>query len=237
MMAEAGAPVSEGFAELQADHAAKGRTAMFVSEGGRVIGLVTVSDPVKPNARQAVETLRADGIEVVMATGDAKATAEAVGQAVGVSRIEAGMTPESKHELVLALRRQGKIVAFAGDGINDAPALARADVGIAIGTGTDIAIESADVVLMSGDLRGVANAIALSRATLRNVRQNLAWAFGYNVVLIPVAAGALYPVAGIQLSPKIAGLAMALSSVSVVSNALRLNAFRPLAPVSVEARP
>ena len=163
-----------------------------------------------------------------MVTGDNRRTAEAIARRLGIDEVVAEVLPTDKAEVVRRLQAAGAArVAFVGDGINDAPALAQADVGLAIGTGTDIAIESADVVLMSGDLRGVPNAMALSQATIRNIRQNLGWAFGYNAVLIPIAAGALFPVFGILLSPMLAGLAMALSSVSVLTNALRLRSFRP----------
>jgi len=226
MMEAAGAPVSEAFAELAADHTAKGRTAMFVAEGTRIIGLVTVSDPVKASAKAAVEALVADGVEIVMATGDAKGTAEVVGHALGLARIEAGMTPEGKHELVASLKAQGRKVAFAGDGVNDAPALAAADVGIAMGTGADVAIESAGITLLKGDLSGAVRARKLARATLGNIRQNLWFAFGYNAIGIPIAAGVLYPWTGWLLSPMIAAAAMALSSVSVIGNALRLNTIK-----------
>jgi Cu+-exporting ATPase len=222
MMADAGAPVSDAFARLQAEHASRGRTAMFVAEAGRVIGLVTVTDPVKDTARPAIDTLRADGLDIVMATGDARGTADAVGQALGLDRIEAGMTPEGKHELVASLRRAGQVVAFAGDGVNDAPALAAADVGIAMGTGADVAIDSAGLTLLKGDLSGAVRARRLARATLGNIRQNLWLAFGYNAVCIPIAAGVLYPLTGWLLSPMLAAAAMALSSVSVIANALRL---------------
>ncbi len=226
MMAEAGAPLEERFVRLQAEHAGKGRTAMFVAEGGTVIGLVTVTDPIKPSARPAIATLRAAGIEVIMATGDARGTAEAVGRELGLERIEAGMTPESKHDLVVALRKAGTVVAFAGDGVNDAPALAAADVGIAMGTGADVAIESAGITLLKGDLAGAVRARTLARATLANIKQNLWFAFGYNALGVPIAAGVLFPLTGWLLSPMIAAAAMALSSVSVIANALRLNAIR-----------
>jgi Cu+-exporting ATPase len=226
MMEEAGIVVPQAFSQLQAEHAGKGRTAMFVAEGDRLIGLVTVTDPIKASAAEAIRTLVQDGVEIIMATGDARGTAEAVGNKLGLSRIEAAMTPESKHDLVVGLRRQGRVVAFAGDGINDAPALAAADVGIAMGTGADVAIESAGITLLKGDLAGTVRARRLARSTLRNIKQNLWFAFGYNALGIPVAAGVLFPLTGWLLSPMIAAAAMALSSVSVIANALRLNTLK-----------
>jgi P-type Cu+ transporter len=226
LMDELRVPLGQTMLALQTEHASKGRTAMFVAEGGRAIGLVTVTDPIKPSARAAIETLRADGVDVIMATGDAKGTAEAVGRELGLTRIEAGMTPEGKHDLVLALKRQGKMVAFAGDGVNDAPALASADVGIAMGTGADVAIESAGITLLKGDLAGAVRARKLAGATLRNIKQNLWFAFGYNALGVPIAAGVLFPLTGWLLSPMFAAAAMALSSVSVIGNALRLNSIK-----------
>jgi Cu+-exporting ATPase len=226
LMDELNVSLSDAMLALQADHAGKGRTAMFVTEGGKAIGLVTVTDPIKPSARSAIETLRAEGIEVIMATGDARGTAEAVGRELGLTRLEASMTPESKHDLVVALKKQGKTVAFAGDGVNDAPALAAADVGIAMGTGADVAIESAGITLLKGDLAGAVRARKLAQGTLRNIKQNLWFAFGYNALGVPIAAGVLFPLTGWLLSPIIAAAAMALSSVSVIGNALRLNTIR-----------
>jgi Cu+-exporting ATPase len=167
------------------------------------------------------------GLEIVMLTGDDARTAKAVAARAGIERVQAGVLPDRKAEEIRRIQSEGKTVAMVGDGINDAPALSQADVGMAIGTGTDIAIESGDIVLMSGDLKGVATAISLSRATLRNIRQNLFWAFAYNVILIPVAAGVLFPRYGVLLSPILAAAAMGLSSVTVVTNALRLRRFRP----------
>jgi Cu+-exporting ATPase len=226
MMAEIGAPLSQAFEKLAVEHAARGRTAMFVAEGGKIIGLVTVTDPIRANAAESIATLKSRGIDVVMATGDARATAETVGAALKLSRIEAGMTPESKHDLVVSLRKQGRKIAFTGDGVNDAPALAAANVGIAMGTGADVAIESAGLTLFKGDLGAAVRAHTLARATLGNIKQNLWFAFGYNALGIPIAAGVLFPLTGWLLSPMIAAAAMALSSVSVIGNALRLNSIR-----------
>jgi len=204
-----------------------GASPLYAAIDGRLAALFAVTDPVKPTTKEAVAALKALGIEVAMITGDNRRTAEAVAAKLGIDRVMAEVLPEGKVSAIRDLSAGGRKVAFVGDGINDAPALAAADTGIAIGTGTDVAIESADVVLMAGDMRGVATGIALSRATMRNIRENLFWAFGYNVALVPVAAGLLYPAFGLQLSPALAAGAMALSSVFVVSNALRLKRFRP----------
>jgi heavy metal translocating P-type ATPase len=209
--------------------AASGRTPLFVAIDGTAAAVLGVSDPVKPTTAAALSMLRREGVRIVMVSGDAKGTADAVARGLPVDKVIAEVLPTDKADVVRRLQAGGASVAFVGDGINDAPALAQADVGLAIGTGTDIAIESADVVLMSGDLRNVAIAMALSRATMRNLRQNLGWAFGYNAVLIPLAAGLLWPAFGVLLSPMLAGFAMALSSVSVVGNALRLRGFKPQA--------
>jgi len=174
-----------------------------------------------------VQTLRARDLQPIMLTGDGRATAEAIARAVGIDRVVAEVLPDQKAAEIQRLRADGRLVAMVGDGINDAPALAQADVGLALSSGTDVAIEAADVTLMRDDLRGVVAAVELSRATMRVVKQNLGWAFAYNLVLVPVAAGMLYPVWGIELSPILAGVAMALSSVSVVTNSLRLARFRP----------
>jgi Cu+-exporting ATPase len=199
-----------------------GKIAFLVAIGGKLKGLIAVSDPIKASAHDALAALKADGIEVIMATGDARQTAEAVGRALGITAIHAGVTPADKADLIRALKTRGRIVAMAGDGINDAPALALADVGIAMGTGADVAIESAGLTLPKGDLGGIVRAHQLADATMRNIRQNLGFAFGYNALGVPIAAGVLYPILGTLLSPMVAALAMSLSSVSVVANALRL---------------
>jgi Cu+-exporting ATPase len=188
--------------------------------------IVAVADPVKPDARSAIERLRVQNIHVVMLTGDHPATATAVARQVGIDDVIAGVLPEDKAHHVERLQQQGETVGMTGDGINDAPALAQADVGFAIGTGTDVAIESADITLMRGSLHGLADAIAVSQATLRNIKQNLAGAFVYNTAGIPIAAGLLYPLTGMLLSPVVAGAAMALSSLTVVTNANRLRLFK-----------
>ncbi len=201
---------------------AEGRTAMFVAIDGEVAGLVAVADPIKDTTPAAIEALHADGLRIVMMTGDSETTARAVAQQLGIDDVMAGVLPEAKAENVKRLQDQGAVVAMAGDGINDAPALAQAQVGIAMGTGTDVAMESAGVTLVKGDLNGIVRARALSRATMRNIRQNLFFAFVYNALGVPVAAGVLYPFFGIGLSPMIAAAAMSFSSVSVIGNALRL---------------
>ncbi len=200
----------------------EGQTAVLLAVDDRPAGLVSVADPIKASAREALAELRKDGIRVVMVTGDSRTTAQAVGRALGLGEIEAEVLPEAKAALVKRLQDSGRVVAMAGDGINDAPALAQAHVGIAMGSGTDVAVESADVTLVKGDLRGIVRARRLSRATMRNIRQNLFFAFVYNVLGVPLAAGALYPVLGLLLSPMVASAAMTFSSVSVIANALRL---------------
>ncbi len=217
--------------DLFADHAQalgeQGKTPIYAAIDGRLAAIVAVADPIKASTPSAIAAFHAQGLKVVMITGDNQYTARAIADQLGVDDVAAQMLPDQKVEVIKKLQATHGAVAFVGDGINDAPALAQAEVGLAIGTGTDIAIESADVVLMSGDLNGVAHAIALSRATLGNIRQNLFWAFAYNAALIPVAAGVLYPVNGVLLSPIFAAGAMALSSVFVLGNALRLKRFRP----------
>ncbi|MEO6181923.1 MAG: heavy metal translocating P-type ATPase, partial [Verrucomicrobiota bacterium] len=200
----------------------EGKTAMFVSINGTVAGLVAVSDPIKGSTAEAIAQLHRLGLKIIMLTGDNERTAKAVAKKLGLDQVEAGVEPQHKHERIRQLRENGEIVAMAGDGINDAPALAAAQVGIAMGTGTDVAMESAGITLVKGDLRGIAKAITLSRAMMRNIRQNLFFAFVYNALGVPLAAGALYPFFGWLLSPIIAGAAMSLSSVSVIANALRL---------------
>jgi Cu+-exporting ATPase len=198
------------------------RTLAYVAVDGLVAGLLAIADPVREDAAAAIRDLRALGLDVVLLTGDQAQTAQAVATQVGIDRVVAGVAPEGKVAEIARLQQDGAVVAMVGDGINDAPALARADIGIAIGTGTDVAIEAADVALMRGDLGGVADAIRLARRTMRTMRQNLFWAFAYNIVGIPVAAGLLYPAFGVLLSPILASAAMAFSSVSVVANSLRL---------------
>ncbi len=202
----------------------QGRTVVFVAIDNRAAGILAVADPIKSSTAAAIQALHKSGIEILMLTGDNEKTARAVANQLKIDDVEAGVAPEQKHDRVQQLRRSGKVVAMAGDGINDAPALAAADVGIAMGTGTDVAMESAGITLLKGDLRGVAKAITLSRAVMRNIRQNLFFAFIYNALGIPIAAGLLYPFFGLLLSPIIAGAAMSLSSVSVIGNALRLKA-------------
>jgi Cu+-exporting ATPase len=209
-----------GIADLQESHPAE--TAVLAAVDGRYAGRFVIADPLKPTSAGAVASLDRLSITTVMLSGDRQAAAEQVARKVGIGRAVGELTPEGKLVEIRRLQDEGRIVAMAGDGINDAPALAQADIGIAMGTGTDVAMSAGGITLMRGDLRGVVGAVRLSRATLRIIRQNLFWAFGYNVVAIPVAAGLLYPLYGWKLSPALAALAMAMSSVSVVSNSLRL---------------
>jgi Cu+-exporting ATPase len=201
---------------------AEGRTAMFVAVDGRPAGLVAVADPIKEGTSEAINALRREGVRTVMLTGDALATANAVARQLGIDEVIAEVLPDRKAQEVKRLQAAGRVVAMAGDGINDAPALAQAQVGIAMGTGTDVAMESAGVTLVKGDLRGIVRARSLSRLTMHNIRQNLFFAFFYNALGVPVAAGVLYPFFGLLLSPMLASAAMSLSSVSVIGNALRL---------------
>jgi len=203
-----------------------GQTVVYLAVDGVAVASIGVSDPIKPTTAEAIRSLHAEGLQIVMLTGDSKITASAVARTLGLDHVIADVAPDQKRDAIAQLQREGKIVAMAGDGVNDAPALARADVGIAMGTGTDVAIQSAGITLVKGDLRGIVRARQLSRATLRNIRQNLAFAFAYNLLGVPIAAGALYPVFGWLLSPMLASAAMSLSSVSVISNALRLRSKR-----------
>jgi Cu+-exporting ATPase len=208
--------------ELRGD----GATALFLAIDRKPGGVIAIADPIKATTRAALDTLRSYGIRIVMLTGDNKTTAEAVARKLGIKEVEADILPQDKNRIVKKLTAEGRIVAMAGDGVNDAPALAEAAVGIAMGTGTEVAIQSAGITLVKGDLAGIARAIVLSRATMRNIRENLVFAFAYNAIGIPIAAGVLYPAFGLLLSPIVAALAMSLSSVSVIMNALRLRALK-----------
>lgn len=231
-MAKLGISVQD-FAEAAIRMGYKAKTPLYAAIDGKLAAIIAVSDPIKATTPQAIRALHDMGLKVAMITGDNRRTAEAIAAQLGIDEVVAEVLPDGKVDAIKRLRTGGRAVTFVGDGINDAPALAEADVGIAIGTGTDVAIESADVVLMSGDLLGVTNAIALSKATIANIRQNLFWAFAYNAALIPVAAGVLYPVSGTLLSPMLAAGAMAMSSVFVLGNAMRLKRFQ--APVRATA--
>jgi len=221
LLADAGVDTEALDADADARRA-DGETVVLVAIDGRPAGVIGVADPIKETTAEALQQLHAAGVRVVMCTGDNETTARAIARRLGIDEVRAGVSPADKHELVKALQQQGLRVAMAGDGVNDAPALAAADVGIAMGTGTDVALESAPVTLVRGDLRGIAKARFLSAHTMRNIRQNLFFAFVYNMAGVPIAAGVLYPVFGLLLSPMIGAAAMSASSVCVITNALRL---------------
>jgi Cu+-exporting ATPase len=225
MMAAFGGVSAEQTARAESLQA-EGKSAMYVAVDGFVAGIVAVADPIKTTTMQALDSLRATGLRIIMATGDSQRTASVIGTRLGIAEVHAEASPAAKRELVDSLRGRGLKVAMAGDGINDAPALAAADVGIAMGSGADVAVESAGITLVKGDLTGIVRARRLARATMQNIRQNLFFAFCYNGVGVPIAAGVLYPVFGLLLSPMIAAVAMSLSSVSVIGNALRLRSAR-----------
>ncbi|HFQ91685.1 MAG TPA: copper-translocating P-type ATPase, partial [Chromatiales bacterium] len=210
--------------------ASEGKTPLYCAIDGRLAAIFSVADPLKAGSREAIASLRRQGLHIAMITGDNRLTAQAIARAAGIEQVMAEVLPQEKAAEVRRLQGEGRRVAFVGDGINDAPALAAADVGLALGTGTDIAIEAGDVILMSGDLRGIVSALTLSRRTLRTIRINFFWAYVYNIALIPVAAGLLYPIAGMLLNPMLAAGAMSVSSLFVVSNSLRLKRFRPPLP-------
>jgi Cu+-exporting ATPase len=212
----------DAFASTASDLRSRGETVMFLSTGNQIAGLIGVADPVKESTAEAIRLLRAGGLRIVMLTGDNRITANAVASILGIDEIEAEILPDGKAAVIKRLQAEGRFVAMAGDGVNDSPALAQAQVGIAMGTGTDVAIQSAGITLIKGDLRGIIKARRLSRTVMSNIRQNLFLAFIYNSIGIPVAAGILYPFFGLLLSPMIAAAAMSLSSVSVIANALRL---------------
>jgi Cu+-exporting ATPase len=225
LMRDTGADLST-IEELAEGLRREGASAMFLAVDGRVAGVVAVADPIKETTPGAITALREAGLRLVMATGDGRTTADAVARQLGIEEVYGEVRPKDKAELVARLKAEGRRVVMAGDGINDAPALAAADVGVAMGTGTDVAMSSAQVTLVKGDLRGIARARRLSQATVANMKQNLGFAFAYNMLGVPIAAGILYPAFGLLLSPMIAALAMSLSSVSVVANALRLRRAR-----------
>jgi Cu+-exporting ATPase len=226
LLEEAGVDLAGG-REKAGELERQARTVVYLAVDGKLAALFGISDPLRHDTIAAIKRLQADGLKVVMLTGDNEHTAAAIAREVGIDEFRAGLLPEDKHAEIERLQAAGEKVGMVGDGINDAPALARADVGFAIGQGTDVAIESAGITLMRGSLHGVASAIEISRATLSNIKQNLVGAFGYNTLCIPIAAGVLYPFTGMLLSPMIAGAAMSLSSITVVSNANRLRLFKP----------
>jgi Cu+-exporting ATPase len=204
------------------ERSARAETIVYVNVDGELAGAVSIADAIRPTSRAAIDRLHSLGVSTVLLTGDVQSTAEAVARQTGINRVIAGVLPAGKVDAIRELQEKGEVVVMVGDGINDAPALARADVGVAMGSGTDVAIEAGDIALLRADLHGVADAIGLSRKTMRTMRQNLFWAFVYNVVGVPIAAGVLYPAFGLLLSPILASAAMAMSSVSVVANSLRL---------------